>query len=299
MNTRRTRLACTVVCTALAALAGCQSGGGGGGGQPGEDRGGGGPTGEMITLSAPELAAAGGAPTYAWTQVSGPPVVLDDPTSRTPSFPVPDVQEATILGFEVEVTSGGTTLTFDVEVVVHPTTADGGGGPAPVPVICGREGAPCLLDSDCCAELVCGELGWCADGGGEAPAIIGNVPPSLTITSPVEDLTVVQGEQFEISWTDSDRDSNALISFALVDASEPDWVVPLVEGLLENDLDANLDWTAQTFTASTELATPGDYYIRGTIDDGVNAPVVTFATHAEPDAERVLLTVRQQGFVPA
>ena len=138
MSTRRTRLARMVVYAVIAALAGCQSGGSGRGGAGGEP-----PRtpdqdewteGETVTLSAPEVESTGGVPTYLWTQIEGPPVELDDPTARTPTFPAPQVEEATVLGFKVEVTSAGTTLTFDVEVVVHPATdegepeANGGGG---------------------------------------------------------------------------------------------------------------------------------------------------------------------------
>jgi K319-like protein len=43
--------------------------------------------------------------TYSWTQISGPSVTLDDPTSKNPSFTAPNVNEKTSLTFKLVVTN--------------------------------------------------------------------------------------------------------------------------------------------------------------------------------------------------
>ena len=152
------------------------------------------------------------------------------------------------------------------------------------------------------AGLVCGLLS-CTGGNPTPGAVIGpmvsgNRPPTLTITEPFEDLSVGQGSTFVIRWTDSDPDSNARISFELVDIVNPARIVPLVEGLEENDLNANMQPTPETFLASTGVVTPGSYHVRGTIRDGINAPVATFATIELSETARVELTVTEPGFQP-
>lgn len=152
------------------------------------------------------------------------------------------------------------------------------------------------------AGLVCGLLS-CTGGNPTPGAVIGpmvsgNRPPTLTITEPFEDLSVGQGSTFVIRWTDSDPDSNARISFELVDIVNPARIVPLVEGLEENDLDANMQPTPETFLASTGVVTPGSYHVRGTIRDGINAPVQTFATLELSETGRVVLTVTEPGLQP-
>jgi len=110
------------------AVAGCQSGGGGGGGGGGQDGTVPQPLpaeGASITLKAPAVPQGEGTPTYQWTQVEGLPVELDDPTARDPSFPAPQVEEAEVLAFEVEVTTGGARLIFDVVVNVAPEAERG------------------------------------------------------------------------------------------------------------------------------------------------------------------------------
>jgi hypothetical protein len=130
------------------------------------------------------------------------------------------------------------------------------------------------------------------------PAVSGNTPPSLTIVEPFDDVTIGQGDAFQIRWTDEDRDSNARISFGLVDTFNPSRVVPLVEGLEENDLDANMQPTPETFVASTAVVSPGEYHLRGTIRDDINAGVQVFATTEISETARVLITVTEPGFAP-
>ncbi len=130
------------------------------------------------------------------------------------------------------------------------------------------------------------------------PIVSGNVPPTLTITDPKEDVSVERGGQFSLTWTDADRDSNARIAFDLVDSSVPSRVVPLVDGLVENDLDDALQPTPETFAATTSAVPPGRYHLRGTIRDDVNAPVQVFATLRGSETARVIVTVTEEGFQP-
>ena len=139
----------TAVFAAVVILAGCQSGGGGGGGGGGTGAPVGGQEG-LVTLSAPEVDAGEGAATYRWTQVEGPPVELSDPTVRNPSFPAPEVEEATVLRFEVDVTSSGTTLTFDVVVNIEPSGEGVENDPPAIDVAPSQEvaiGDPVTLDA--------------------------------------------------------------------------------------------------------------------------------------------------------
>ena len=152
------------------------------------------------------------------------------------------------------------------------------------------------------AGLVCGLLS-CTGGNPTpgpviGPMVSGNKPPTLTILEPFEDLTVGQGDTFLIRWSDTDPDSNARISFELVDIVDPSRVIPLVEGLEENDLDANMQPTPETFLASTGVVTPGGYNLRGTIRDGINAAVQSFATLELAETGRVAVTVTQPGLQP-
>jgi len=68
--------------------------------------------------------------TYTWTQVSGPAVTLDDPTSTAPTFDVPDLISDDEITFKLEV-SDGKTITEDTVVISisadnDPPTVDAG-----------------------------------------------------------------------------------------------------------------------------------------------------------------------------
>ena len=69
-------------------------------------------------------------PTYTWRQTGGPSVALSDASSATPTFDAPDVQEPTVLTFEVEVSDGTRVRTDTVDITVNPVnhgpTADAG-----------------------------------------------------------------------------------------------------------------------------------------------------------------------------
>ncbi len=127
------------------------------------------------------------------------------------------------------------------------------------------------------------------------PDVIGNRAPALTITEPVENLSIGQGTSFAISWVDQDRDSAALISFSLVNTnpeSSPA-AISLVEGIPENDAAA-----ADTITVSTGFVPRGSYYLQGTIDDDVNEAVTVFSTTEEPASTRVVITIGEEGTTP-
>jgi len=152
--------------------------------------------------------------------------------------------------------------------------------------------------------LIVGTVAWSLGSGascGTAPtpfvvqglAPTGNTPPTLEISEPSASLTRGRGEPFPISWTDSDRDSNALIAFALVNTLTNE-VIPLVDNIPEND-----DVGPDTITVQTSLIPIGTYHIRGTIDDGVNLPVSIFATDiASTLSQRVSLLLVEPGQGP-
>ncbi len=124
------------------------------------------------------------------------------------------------------------------------------------------------------------------------PQQFGNVLPTLTILEPADDLSVAQGERFLITWSDGDADNNALISFSLIDTISG-FEIPLVSNIEENDTRG-----ADSFSVSTGLVPRSTYNIRGTIADGINAPVTVFATKGEPANQRVVLTITDPGQAP-
>lgn len=77
--------------------------------------------------------ANGDALTYAWTQAAGPAVTLSSTTGAAVTFVAPEVQEPTVLSFQVSVTDGRFTSTDQVDVTVTRKAGCGcgtGGGPA-------------------------------------------------------------------------------------------------------------------------------------------------------------------------
>jgi hypothetical protein len=123
------------------------------------------------------------------------------------------------------------------------------------------------------------------------PGVDGNNPPTLEITEPNADDNFGQGTSFLIRWTDSDSDSNASISFDLVNIEDSS-VVPIVADLSEND-----QVGPDSFTVPTGLVPVADYYVRGTIDDQVNPPVEVFALVGDTN-ERVVIGIDQPGTDP-
>jgi hypothetical protein len=121
---------------------------------------------------------------------------------------------------------------------------------APIVVSCGGIPTP---------QLVVG-------GGGTESDV-----PALSFVDPNGDFTVNQGDRFTIRWTDSDRDSNARISFSLVDPTSSE-VYLLVSNIEENDATG-----PDSFSVSTLLVPVGNYNLVGVISDSVNLPVSVFA----------------------
>ncbi|MBU0717786.1 MAG: integrin alpha, partial [Planctomycetes bacterium] len=125
------------------------------------------------------------------------------------------------------------------------------------------------------------------------PGVTGDDPPSLTIIEPITHVTVGRGENVLIRWIDSDRDSNALISFVLVDTAANDEVV-LVRNIPENDTVG-----PDSFTASTALLSVGTYNLVGVIDDGVNPATTVYAeTTGATVTQRVVITIVEPGQGP-
>lgn len=125
--------------------------------------------------------------------------------------------------------------------------------------------------------------------GGDTGA--GNSRPTLEIISPIADLSVGQGQTLPISWVDSDQDSAARISFALVN-TQNSAVITLVSNIPEND-----DEGPDSFSAPTALVPRGTYNIQGTITDGTNVATV-FAQTPAPNARRVVVTITGEGEQP-
>ncbi len=124
------------------------------------------------------------------------------------------------------------------------------------------------------------------------PGVTGNDPPTLTFLQPTGNITRGQGDRFVVRWTDTDRDSNAQISFAMVGTASNARTI-LVEGIDENDLTG-----PDSFSAPTSLLSPGTYYLLGIIDDDVNSPIEVFAQRADSTNERVVITITPQGAAP-
>ena len=57
--------------------------------------------------------------TYTWTQLSGPPVTLSDPSAALPQFEAPDVTGTTTLTFQVAVTDGTWTSYDTIDVLIE------------------------------------------------------------------------------------------------------------------------------------------------------------------------------------
>ncbi len=124
------------------------------------------------------------------------------------------------------------------------------------------------------------------------PGVIGNVPPSLQILTPNANLNRNQGEPFEISWSDDDRDSPAVISFSLINVVTGAEIV-LVSNIQEND-NAGPD----QFSASTGLIPLGTYNLLGQISDGLNEVVSVFALADGSTSQRVEITIGEPGTNP-
>jgi subtilisin family serine protease len=82
------------------------------------------------------LVVAGATPTYAWTQLSGPPASLSGANTAKPAFSAPDVGQSAVLTFHLTVTgANGQTSTDTVTITVLDllTDTDAGGLPDGLP----------------------------------------------------------------------------------------------------------------------------------------------------------------------
>ena len=141
--------------------------------------------------------------------------------------------------------------------------------------IVGTVGAISLLVTACT-----GEFGPIFFTGG--PIDPPNFSPALEITNPFANLSVQPGSIFLITWTDSDPDSAAQISFDLID-TQTGSVFPIASSISEND-------EADRWGASTTGVPEGEYNLRGRITDFI-ATTEVFAELDQPGGERVTVSV--------
>lgn len=121
----------------------------------------------------------------------------------------------------------------------------------------------------------------------------GNEVPTLVITAPNTNLTVDQGSNFVIRWSDSDRDDNARISFFLVNTATN------LQILLIQDLEENDTTGPDQVTIGTTLVPIGTYNLFGVISDSVNEPVTSFAqTTVGTVTQRVVINIVAPGQGP-
>ncbi|MHC4698576.1 MAG: hypothetical protein ACYTFA_17735, partial [Planctomycetota bacterium] len=127
----------------------------------------------------------------------------------------------------------------------------------------------------------------------QGPGLTGNAPPQLEFLEPNENKTLGLGENFVIRWTDTDRDSSALISFWLVNAGTNEEVL-LEAGIPEDD---QVGPDSRTF--DTTLVPEGEYNVLGIISDGLNPAVRVFAmTTGAAASQRVVFNVTPPGQGP-
>lgn len=84
--------------------------------------------GESAGVTASATDADGDAITYAWTQIRGPGVALDDADGPEATFVAPEVDETSVVELLVTATANGATDTTVATVVVTPVSRGGGGG---------------------------------------------------------------------------------------------------------------------------------------------------------------------------
>lgn len=126
--------------------------------------------------------------------------------------------------------------------------------------------------------------------------VTGNDVPTLQILEPTANITIGRGDNFLIRWTDSDTDSNAKISFDVVN-TVTNVAIALVRNINEND--TGLESGPDSFTAGSSLIPTGTYYLRGVIDDSVNRATEVYATTAGGvSPQRVIITIVEPGQQP-
>ena len=125
------------------------------------------------------------------------------------------------------------------------------------------------------------------------PGVSGDEQPTLTFLQPNGNVTIGQGDNFLVRWTDSDRDSPALITFSLVNIDTGELVV-LVDDVPEDDTVG-----PDSLSLPTSAIPVGTYNLLGQIDDGVNEVVNVYAeTVGDAPATRLIVTVVEPGQGP-
>jgi hypothetical protein len=113
------------------------------------------------------------------------------------------------------------------------------------------------------------ESGAC-DGGG-CPVPPANIPPSIGKIIQPDGINDIANANYTIQWTDSDPDDNAAVSLYYdTDNSGEDGTL-IVSNISEDGT------TYASYNWNTTAIPEGNYYIYAVIDDGINAPVVTYS----------------------
>jgi PKD repeat protein len=118
-----------------------------------------------------------------------------------------------------------------------------------------------------------------------------NEKPTLTITSPKEDIIVEAGTNVTINWSADDPDDTASIRLCYTESPLPQgksnlpaWPgSTMVKNLSEENQKSTYSW-------STKGVAPGKYYIYGVITDGKNFPVFAWSEGS--------ITIRRKDFSP-
>ncbi|MEQ9665068.1 MAG: Ig-like domain-containing protein [Phycisphaerales bacterium] len=176
-------------------------------------------SGQTGTLTATASDPEGKAIVHAWSQIGGPTVTLSNANGATASFTAPDVTEATVLTFQVEVSDGQTTTTETFSTTIEPAEAGnnkGGGG--------GGSGSGGGGESNGGGG---GSSGGGGSGGGGTPLV---VEPPAPLIAPEGDLVtldagVVQSTG-EVSYSWRQVGGTQSITLSADDAANPTFTVP-------------------------------------------------------------------------
>ncbi|MBI5414589.1 S8 family serine peptidase, partial [Candidatus Peregrinibacteria bacterium] len=98
-----------------------------------------------------------------------------------------------------------------------------------------------------------------------------NEIPTLTILEP-DGVSDIADTNYTVTWTDEDPDNNASI-FLYYDTNNSG-----NDGMPINLVALPEDDEMDSYVWDTSTLTPGEYYVYGVIDDGVNSPVVSYSS---------------------
>lgn len=128
-------------------------------------------------------------------------------------------------------------------------------------------GSSCYLDGCCTGE----QDAKYALGVFE---VLENQPPSINLTQPSSNITVNQGDNVLIQWTDDDQDDNAYISLARDTDNDPENGIG--HTFITNQLE-DPDGSGDQYNWDTSGVPTGTYYVWGMIYDGFNTEVYDVA----------------------